>query len=69
MDIESWRGGWIIINDKIFTTSNKENKTLPLHPPSDFFPSLQIPVVFPLSSRMIFGDATTFLFPHFKGSS
>jgi len=32
------RGGWIIINDKIFTTPNKENRTLQLHPPSDFFP-------------------------------
>jgi hypothetical protein len=30
--------GWIIINDRIFTTSNKENKTLQLHPPFDFFP-------------------------------
>jgi hypothetical protein len=23
-DIESWRGGWIIINDGLSTTSNKE---------------------------------------------
>jgi len=37
-DIESWRGGWIIINDRIFSTPNKENETLQLHPPSDFFP-------------------------------
>jgi hypothetical protein len=34
-----------------------------------FLFSLQIPAVFPLSSRMIFGAATTFLLPHFKGSS
>jgi len=32
------RGAWIIINDMIFTTPNKKNKTLQLHPPSDFFP-------------------------------
>jgi hypothetical protein len=67
--LKAGEGGWIIINDRIFTTSNKENKTLSLHPPSDFFPSLQIPPVFPLSSRLIFGAATTFLLPHFKGSS
>ena len=34
-DIESWRGGWIIINGRIFSTPNKENETLQLHPPSD----------------------------------
>jgi nucleoid-associated protein YgaU len=28
-------GGWIIINDRIFTAPNKKNKTLQLHPPSD----------------------------------
>jgi len=36
--LKAGEGGWIIINDKIFTTPNKENKTLQLHPPSDFFP-------------------------------
>jgi hypothetical protein len=24
-DIESWKGGWIIINDRSFSTPNKEN--------------------------------------------
>jgi hypothetical protein len=38
MILKAGEGGWIIINDRIFTTLNKENKTLQLHPPSDFFP-------------------------------
>jgi len=65
--LKAGEGGWMIINDRIFTTPNKENKTLQLHPPADFFPFFS--VVFPLSSRLIFGAATTFLLPHFKGSS
>jgi hypothetical protein len=36
--MKAGKGGWIIINDRIFTTPNKENRTLQLHPPSDFFP-------------------------------
>ena len=36
--LKAGEGGWIIINYRIFTTTNKENKTLQLHPPSDFFP-------------------------------
>jgi len=40
-----------------------------LHLISFLFFSQQIPAVFPLSSRLIFGATTTFLFPHFKGSS
>jgi hypothetical protein len=69
--LKAGEGGWIIINDRIFTTSNKENKTLPLHPPSDFFSffSLQIPVVFPLSSRLIFGAAPHFYCLILKGAA
>jgi len=67
-DIESWRGCWIIINDRIFSTPNKENETLQLHPPSDFFPffSLQIPAIFPLSSCLNFGAATMFFLASFE---
>jgi hypothetical protein len=36
--LKAGEGGWIIINDRILTTPNKENKTLQLHPPADFFP-------------------------------
>ena len=40
--LRAGEGGWIIINDRIFTTPNKENKTLQLHPPSDFFPFFSV---------------------------
>jgi hypothetical protein len=42
-----------------------------MHPyPFDFFPFFSAnSCCFPLSSRLIFGAATTFLLPHFKGSS
>jgi len=66
-DIESWRGGWIIINDRIFTTRNKENKTLQLHPPADFFPFFS--AVFLSHHAWFLELKTTFLLPHFKGSS
>jgi hypothetical protein len=51
--LKAEEGGWIIINDRIFTTPNKENKTLQLHPPSDFFPFFRR--YFPFSSHLIFG--------------
>jgi hypothetical protein len=53
MILKAGEGDWIIINDKIFTTPNKENRTLQLHPPADFF--LFFLLFFPLSSRLIFG--------------
>jgi len=52
--LKAGEGGWIIINDRIFTTPNKENRTLQLHPPSDFFPFFLC--CFPFSSHLIFGD-------------
>jgi hypothetical protein len=70
-DIESWRGGWIIINYMIFSTPNKENETLQLHPPSDFFPFF-FAANFLLVSMfvLLIGELeTTFLLTHFKGSS
>jgi hypothetical protein len=53
MILKAGEGGWIIINDRIFTTPNKENRTLQLHPPADFF--LFFLCCFPFSSRLIFG--------------
>jgi len=60
-------GGWIIINDRIFTTPNKKNKTLQLHPPSDFFPFFS--AVFLSHHAWFLELKTTFLLPHFKRSS
>jgi hypothetical protein len=60
-DIESWRGGWIIINDRMFSTPNKENETLQLHPPSDFFPFFRCKfLLFFLYECLNFGAATMF---------
>jgi len=52
MILKAGEGGWIIINDRIFTTPNKENKTLQLHPRANFFFFL---CSFPFSSCLIFG--------------
>jgi hypothetical protein len=40
--LKAGEGDWIIINDRIFTTTNKKNKTLQLHPPSDLFPLFSV---------------------------
>jgi hypothetical protein len=53
MILKAGEGGWIIINDRMFTTPNKENRTLQLHPPADFF--LFFLYCFPFSSSLIFG--------------
>jgi len=70
-DIESWRGGWIIINDRIFSTPNKENETLQLHPPSDFFPFFRCKFLlfFLYHHAWILELQPRFFLPHLKGSS
>jgi len=70
-DIESWRGGWIIINDRIFSTSNKENEILQLHPPSDFFPFFRCKFLlfFLYHHAWILELQPCFFLPHLKGSS
>ena len=66
-DIESWRGELDHHKWHVFTTPNKENRTLQLHPPSDFFPFFS--AIFLSHHAWFLELKTTFLLPHFKGSS